>query len=118
MVVDQDVSEPQGNASSNIDSPSFSRRSFSTQVTVQDGDTVAVGGFIGESRVNDSTGVPILHRLPLLGAAFGSKSISRSRTELIIFITPRVIYDTNQIVEATDEIRSNMRRVQKLMKDQ
>ena len=115
MVVDQDVSEPQGNASSNIDSPSFSRRSFSTQVTVQDGDTVAVGGFIGESRVNDSTGVPILHRLPLLGAAFGSKSISRSRTELIIFITPRVIYDTNQVQEATDEIKSNLKRIQKMM---
>jgi len=115
MVVDQDVSEPQGNASSNIDSPSFSRRSFSTQVTVQDGDTVAVGGFIGESRVNDSTGVPILHRLPLLGAAFGSKSISRSRTELIIFITPRVIYDTNQVQEATDEIKGNLKRIQKMM---
>jgi general secretion pathway protein D len=115
MMVDQDVSQPQGNASSNIDSPSFSRRSFSTQVTIQDGDTIAVGGFIGESRVNDSTGVPLLHRIPLLGAAFGSKSVSRSRTELIIFITPRVIYDTNQIQEATDEIKGNLKRIQKMM---
>ena len=115
MVVDQDVSEPQGNSSSGIDSPSFSRRSFSTQVTVQDGDTIAIGGFIGESRVNDSTGVPLLHRIPLLGAAFGSKSVSKSRTELIIFITPRVIYDTNQIQEATDEIKGNLKRIQKMI---
>ena len=115
MIVDQDVSEPQGNSSSSIDSPSFSRRSFSTQVTIQDGDTIAVGGFIGESRVNDSTGVPLLHRIPLLGAAFGSKSVSRSRTELIIFITPRVIYDTNQVQEATDEIKSNLKRIQKMI---
>jgi general secretion pathway protein D len=47
MMVDQDVSEPQGNSTSTIDSPSFSQRSFTTQVTVQDGDTVAIGGFIG-----------------------------------------------------------------------
>lgn len=115
MTVDQDVSEPQGNSSSNIDSPSFSRRAFNTQVTVQDGDTVAVGGFIGESRVNDSAGVPLLHRIPWLGAAFGSKSVSKSRTELIIFLTPRVIYDTNQIAEATEEIKGNLKRIQKIM---
>ncbi len=118
LIVDQDVSEPQGNSTSNIDSPSFSRRSFQTQVTVQDGDTVAVGGFIGESRVNDSTGVPVLHRIPILGAAFGSKSISRTRTELIIFITPRVLYDTNQIQEATDEIKNNLKRIQRMMSNE
>jgi general secretion pathway protein D len=49
---------------------------------------------------------------------FGAQSISKSRTELVVFLTPRVIYDTNQIVEATDEIRGNMRRIQKLSKDQ
>ena len=74
-----------------------------------------MGGFIGESRVNDSSGVPLLHRIPLLGAAFGSKSVSKSRTELIIFITPRVIYDTNQVQEATDEIKSNLKRIQKMI---
>src|SRR5262249_35199698 len=113
-----DVSEPQGNATSQIDSPSFSRRSFTTQVTVQDGDTIAIGGFIGETRVNDSTGVPVLHRIPLLGAAFGSKSVSKSRTELIIFLTPRVIYDTNVIQDATDEIKGNLKRIQKMMENE
>ena len=49
---------------------------------------------------------------------FGAQSITKARTELVVFLTPRVIYDTNQIVDATDEIRSNMRRVQKLIKDQ
>ena len=113
MEIDQDVSDPQGNTTSGINSPSFSRRSFSTQVTVQDGDTIAVGGFIGESRVNDSSGVPVLSRIPLLGAAFGSKSYSKVRTELVIFLTPRVIYDTSQIQDASDEIKSNLKRLQK-----
>jgi len=118
MQISQDVSAPQGNAVSNIDSPSFSRRSFSTQVTVQDGDTIAIGGFIGEEKDNDSSGVPFLHRIPILGAAFGSKSTSRSRTELIIFLTPRVIYDTNQIQDATDEIKNSLKHILKMAKDQ
>ena len=118
MEIDQDVSDPQGNTTSGINSPSFSRRSFSTQVTVQDGDTVAVGGFIGESKVADSSGVPVLNRIPLLGAAFGSKSYSKVRTELVIFLTPRVIYDTNQIQDASDEIKSNLRKLQKTLNRQ
>jgi len=118
MQIQQDVSEPQGNTTSNIDSPSFSTRTFSTVVTVQDGDTVAIAGFIQESKTEDSTGVPLLHRIPLLGAAFGSKSNSKSRTELIVFLTPRVIYDTNQIQDATDEIRTNLKCIQKMMRDE
>jgi general secretion pathway protein D len=118
MEINQTVSQPQANSTSSIDSPSFSNRSFSTQVTVQDGDTVAIGGFIGEDRENSSTGVPLLNRIPLLGAAFGSKSISRNRTELIIFLTPRVIYDTNQIQDATDEIRGMVKKLQKSIQEQ
>ena len=118
MLLDQDVSQPQGNTASNIDSPSFSRRSFQTQVTVQDGDTIAIGGFISENRIEISGGVPFLHRIPILGAAFGTKSLSKTRSELIIFLTPRVIYDTNQIQEATEEIKSNLKRIQKLFKNE
>ena len=52
-----------------------------------------------------------------VGAAFGSRSYSKERTELIIFMTPRVIYDTNQIVEAGDEIRSRLRMLNRYVKD-
>jgi general secretion pathway protein D len=62
--------------------------------------------------------VPLLHRIPWIGAAFGSKSTSKARTELVVFLTPRVIYDTNQMVEAADEIRNNMKKVTKLIKDE
>jgi general secretion pathway protein D len=118
MQINQDVSSPQApSTSSGIQSSSFQRRSFDTQVTVQDGDTIAVGGFIQESFGESSSGFPFLHRIPIIGAAFGAKSVSKARTELIVFITPRVIYDTNQIADATDEIKSGLKRVQKLMGD-
>jgi general secretion pathway protein D len=119
MVINQNVSSPQApSASSQIQSPSFQTRSFQTQVTVQDGDTVAIGGIILESNLQSSSGVPFLHKLPLVGSLFGAQSISKSRTELVVFLTPRVIYDTNQMVDATDEIRSNMKKIPKLMKEE
>jgi general secretion pathway protein D len=119
LMINQNVSTPEApSASSSIQSPSFQNRSFQTQVTVQDGDTVAIGGIIQESNLQSSSGVPFLHKLPVVGSLFGAQSITKSRTELVVFLTPRVIYDTNQMAEATDEIRSNMRKVGKLMKEQ
>ena len=79
---------------------------------------MATGGIIQENNLQASAGVPFLHRLPGIGALFGAKTITKDRTELVVFLTPRVIYDTNQMVEATDEIRSNMKRVQRLSKEQ
>jgi general secretion pathway protein D len=117
MMINQQVSAPQANTASSIDSPAFSNRSVSTQVTVQDGDTIAIGGAITESNSESSSGIPLLHRIPYLGLLFGTKSYNKSRSELIIFLTPKVIYDTNQMVDATEEIRNSLKRVGKMIKD-
>jgi general secretion pathway protein D len=117
MIINQNVSSPQAPAAGGIQSPSFQNRSFQTQLTVQDGDTVAIGGIIQESNLQSSAGVPVLHRLPIVGPAFGSKSISKNRTELVVFLTPRVIYDASQMMDATEEIKSGMKRIEKLMRD-
>lgn len=117
LIVNQDVSAPQGATSGGIQSPSFSRRSINTQVTVEDGDTIAIGGIINESNTYSSAGIPFLHRLPVLGAAFGSRSYGKERTELIVFMTPRVIYDTNEISEASEELKSRLRRLRRYVKE-
>jgi len=114
MVINQQVSDPQQPSSgSAIQSPSFSHKSVSTQVTVQDGDTIAIGGIIQETSTDSSNGVPVLHKLPIVGSLFGSKTTSKDRTELVIFLTPRVIYDTNQVTEASDELKGQMKKLQK-----
>jgi general secretion pathway protein D len=116
LMIDQEVSSAQApSANSAIQSPSFQTRSVSTQVTIQDGDTIAIGGIIQESKASSSAGVPWLHRLPVIGAAFGAKSTSTGRTELVIFMTPRVIYDTNAITEASDEVKSKLKRLSKIV---
>jgi general secretion pathway protein D len=117
LVINQEVSSPQPPPAGGIQSPSFSKRSLNTQVTLQDGDTIAIGGIIQETDASSSAGIPILHRIPILGYAFGAKSISKERTELIIFMTPRVIYDTNEITEASDELRSRLRRLNRIIRE-
>lgn len=119
MVIDQQVSAPEPpplGVNTSVASTSFSNRSVSTQITVQDGDTVAIGGIIMEKYAESAGGIPLLYRIPIIGPLFGSKSITSSRTELIIFLTPRVIYDTNQMLDATDEIRTGLKQINKLMK--
>ena len=109
LVVDQDVSAPTTTSFSSISSPSFDRRNVTTQVTLEDGDTIAIGGIIMTSNSVATTGIPLLDRIPYIGGIFGNKSFSTTRTELIIFLTPHVIYDTTQIADATEELRSRMK---------
>jgi general secretion pathway protein D len=117
LIVNQDVSSPQAAAAGSIQSPSFSRRSINTQVTVEDGDTIAIGGIINETNTYASAGIPFLHRLPVIGLAFGSRTYGKERTELIVFMTPRVIYDTNEISEASDELKGRLRRLRKYLQE-
>jgi general secretion pathway protein D len=120
MVINQNVTAPEPNPTPGItiQSPSFSQRNVSTQVTVQDGDTIAIGGIINENTTDTSSGIPFLDRIPYIGAAFGTKSSNKTRTELIIFLTPRVIYDTNQISDATQELRDKVKGLKKLIRDE
>ena len=84
-------------------------------MTVQDGDTVAIGGFIQDQSGSSTDGVPFLSKIPLIGGLFGAKSTSKGRTELIIFLTPKVLYDSNQVLEATEEIKGGLDKLKKMM---
>ena len=119
MLVNQQVSSPiPPSSSSAIQSPSFSTRSFQTQMTVQDGDTVAIGGIIQDQVIDSTGGIPFLNRIPVLGAVFGGKSHSTTRDELIVFFTPHVIYDTAEVAEASEDLRSQLKHLRNMMKDQ
>ncbi|HUE04107.1 MAG TPA: type II secretion system secretin GspD [Bryobacteraceae bacterium] len=123
MLINQQVSAPTASPSGITDtassaSPSFSNKSFQTQITVQDGDTFAIGGFISESLTENSGGIPFLSRIPILGAAFGAKSRSTIRDELIVFFTPHVIYDTASLADATDDLKSGLKHMKKELKDE
>jgi general secretion pathway protein D len=115
MVINQNVSDPEATDSSltSISSPSFATKSIQTQVTVQDGDTIAIGGQIQESTTSSLSGIPVLDRIPVVGALFGSRSYTKERSELIIFLTPHVIFDSNQLLDASDELKDQMKVLRK-----
>jgi general secretion pathway protein D len=119
MIINQNVSDPEATNSSltSISSPSFATKSVTTQVTVQDGDTIAIGGQIQESTTSALSGIPLLDRIPVVGALFGSRSYSKERTELIMFLTPHVIYDSNQLLDASDELKDQIKLLKKDVKE-
>jgi general secretion pathway protein D len=118
MEIDQEVSSPQfPGGGGGIQSPSIDRRNIKTQITVNDGDTVAIGGIIQENNFYGSSGVPFLHKIPVIGTAFGGKTASRNKVELIVLLTPRVIYDENELVSVSDELKSRMRKLRSIMRD-
>jgi type II secretory pathway component GspD/PulD (secretin) len=73
------------------DKPRSTQRTVQTQVTVNDGDTVVIGGLITENAIENKKFVPILSGIPLLGKMFQSTSIEKEQRELFIFITPNII---------------------------
>ncbi len=64
-----------------------------TQVLVENGGTVVIGGIFAQNERNDITKVPLLGDVPVLGNLFKQKTVSSNKTELLVFITPKVISD-------------------------
>ena len=77
--------------------PSISKKEAKTQVLVKDGDTTVIGGIYTRTQSLNEAAVPVLSRIPVLGWLFKKKRETDNRTELLIFITPRII-NRNQIV--------------------
>jgi general secretion pathway protein D len=100
--IQQQVSTPNYASGSN-GNPTVSQREIGTQVAVQSGQTVLLGGLIQQDEGTDDTGIPGLNRIPILGRLFGSTARHRNRTELIVLITPRVIRNSSEAREITND---------------
>ncbi len=82
------------NTTSSEDRPTTLKRELETTIIVEDGNTVVIGGLIDESLSKEVDQVPCLGDIPLLGNAFKSQSSGSDRTNLFIFLTPRVVKNT------------------------
>jgi len=94
LTLNPEVSEATANAfeySGEVKLPKFTTRNLSTNIVVQNGDTIVLGGLIKESRTNTRTKVPFLGDLPILGALFRKNSDSTTRKNLLIFVTASIM---------------------------
>jgi len=114
MDIEQEVSDVIATTSSGIDSPTIQTRKISSSIAVQSGETVALGGMIKEKVTDTETGLPFLHKIPIIGALFGSTSVTTVRTELLILLTPRVAGSQGDARAVTNELRRRMRNLDPL----
>jgi len=82
------------NASATV--PVINQRRANTTVSVQNGQTIIIGGLIGTQEDRRVRRVPVLGDIPYLGAAFRSTKITKERKELLIFLTPQILANNNQ----------------------
>ncbi|MFA5519093.1 MAG: secretin N-terminal domain-containing protein, partial [Spirochaetota bacterium] len=92
--------------------PDLGKRDMKTKVAVADGATIVVGGLMRNQKIETETKVPILGDIPLLGWFFKSKSSENSKTNLLIFITPRVVTESEKIKTITEEKQAEMKKIQ------
>ncbi len=110
LEITQEVSDVAATTTSGIDSPTIQQRRFTSTVAVKDQSTIALGGLIRETYTDNESGIPVLKDIPALGYAFKSRDISKRRTELIIFLTPRIIRNDADARNAISFIRREMER--------
>jgi len=112
MDIQQQVSDADNTAASDSNgNPRISTRSVSTQVAVQSGQTILLGGLIKQDNSDTASSVPYLGRIPGLRWLFGSTSKSKKRTELIVLITPRVVTSNSQARQVTDDYRQQLQLI-------
>ena len=107
------MSSPGPPPTAGIQSPSINIRSVQTQVTIKNGQTIAIGGIISETKGASRNRVPLLGSIPVLGLLFGTTSRETSRTELIVLITPHVIEGIEQAADLTEELKSTLKGLKK-----
>lgn len=103
--ISQEVSDAQQNTTSGIDSPIILTRRINTSVVVENGQTLVLGGIISETKGSSQTKIPLLGDIPIIGYLFRNTSIGKTKTELVIMITPLIINDTEFASRISDEIR-------------
>jgi type IV pilus assembly protein PilQ len=92
IIMDLKVEKAEADFSRTVNgTPTILRKSIETQVLVRDGGTAVLGGVYITNSNTGNTGVPFLSKLPLIGFLFRTTSRSETNTELLIFITPRVV---------------------------
>jgi general secretion pathway protein D len=116
MEINQEVSNATQTTTSTIDSPTISKRSATSTVTVRSGETIILAGLIQEQKDNANQGLPLLAKIPVIGGLFGTQKWTDNRTELIVLITPHVLINTPDAAAITAEYRKRLTGLEEMFK--
>jgi len=93
--------------------PVFGKRTAKTVLSISEGQSIVIGGLIQDSKNVTRSGIPLLSRIPLLGALFGSQEYVTGKTELILLMTPHIITDQIQSDNVTREFKEKVEGIRK-----
>ena len=110
MDIQAEVSNP-GDAAAAGEAPPINTRSLQSMVAVKSGDTLIMGGLIRDLKQQGSEGIPWLAKLPILGGLFGQQELKDQRSELVLFVTPRVVETAQDMRGIIDDLRRRMDRI-------
>jgi general secretion pathway protein D len=96
-----------------LNAPVISTREATTRAIIRDGQTVVIGGLIGNTREKIESGVPLLKDIPLLGYFFKRESVTTNRTELAIFVTPYLVRSDQDADAARERARKRLEDAEK-----
>ena len=115
MDVAPEISTLTGNTvpiSETVDAPTFAKRSASSRVAIQNGQTIVIGGLVQDRKTSTINKVPLLGDIPLVGELFKRTQDTKSKTELLIFITPHVA-DQPGLLQAISQSEENSQEIVK-----
>jgi general secretion pathway protein D len=94
--------------SETVNAPVFAKRSATSRVAIQDGQTIVIGGLMQDQKTEDSKKVPLLGEIPIFGALFRRTTTDNTKTELLIFLTPQIANQSDTLKKiSADELKDN-----------
>jgi general secretion pathway protein D len=97
-----------GDAPESGGNPPIATRDIETIINVPDGKSVLLGGLITETNTHANDSTPLLSKIPILRYFFGGQNKSHSKKELIMIITPRVVYSPEEAIKITNEFEAKV----------
>jgi general secretion pathway protein D len=108
LEISQEVSTYSKEQLSGQDQIILNKTEASTNLVVQDGQTIVIGGLIREDDSKSRQGIPFIYKIPLLGYLFGNTDNDVSRSELVIMLTPHVIRNQQDAESITNKFTDKM----------
>ncbi len=99
-----------GTSGSTINSPTFTDRAIQSRIVAQDGQTVGIAGLITDNLNRGNTGIPILKDIPIISLLTSTQTNNRTRTELLVLLTPHVVHNQRDARSLTDDLREQLPR--------
>ncbi len=108
MEIKQIVSNAKPSTTGVTTTVTIAKKEIESSVAVHDGETIVLGGLIDDNNAVGNAGIPFLQDIPWLGSIFGGRTLNRTKTELVVLITPRVVKSKQDSRLISDEFKRKL----------